>query len=266
MLARAERGCADSSAMPGSTAEMRPRGLRGTPRPRTDRRYGWLGIDYGQYEVAQNRSCVSWVGESLEVQPEPAEAGVADNFPVEPWQSVFDGQLAPDFTIVGNWSEVIPSDHTLDRQGELTVSIDAVEVDGSSQPRLHVPAMDIHNDVWMAPATTVSERRIDTWSRTYDGDLVPVRLRWMASGLNTWAEWLTFTDEFEILGSDRPDPGAAWRSGAGRRRRCRRSAPRNPISAPRNAVHNRRCSCGTSPRRLSRTREGSPDPVVPPAF
>lgn len=159
----------------------------------------WLGIDYGKYAVAQHGSCVSWVGESLEVQPLPAAAAVDSDFPVQPWESVFDGQVASDFTIEGSWSEVIPSDHTRDKQGELTVIIEFVEVDGSLQPRLHVPPMDLFNDVWMAPSTTVSERR--EFVGTYEG----TECVWVeADGerFESWAEWLVFTDEVEILDSD----------------------------------------------------------------
>jgi len=158
----------------------------------------WLGIDYGQYAVAQHGSCVSWVGESLEVQPSPAEAAVDSDFPVQPWESVFDGQLASDFTIAGTWSEVIPSDHTRDQQDELTVTIEFIEVDGSLQPRLHVPAVDLTNDVWMAPSATVSERR--ELVGTYEG----TECLWVevdGERFESWAEWLTFTDEVEILGS-----------------------------------------------------------------
>jgi hypothetical protein len=159
----------------------------------------WLGVDYGQYLVAQHGSCVSWVGESLEVQPSPAEAAVASNFPVQPWESLFDGQLADDFTIGGSWSEVIPSDHTLNSHADLTVSVEFVEVEGSSQPRLHLPAVDYNNDVWLAPSATVSERR------ELEGSYAGTECVWVevdGERYESWAEWLTFTDEIEILGSD----------------------------------------------------------------
>lgn len=159
----------------------------------------WLGIDYGQYAVAQHGSCVSWVGESQEVQPSPAAAAVAPTFPVEPWESIFDGQLATDFTIEGTWSEVIPSDHTLDSRGEVTVSIEAIDVDGSIVPRLQVPPLDLFNDVWMAPATAVSERR--EMVGIYEG----TECLWIevdGERYESWAEWLTFTDEREILGRE----------------------------------------------------------------
>ena len=158
----------------------------------------WLGIDYGRYVVAQHGSCVSWVGESLEVQPSPAEAAVDSDFPVQSWESVFDGELDMDFTINGSWSEVIPSDHTQDKHGDLTVSIEFVEVDGSLQPRLHVPPLDLFNDVWMAPSTTVSERR--ELVGTYEG----TECLWVevdGERFESWAEWLSFTDEVSGTGS-----------------------------------------------------------------
>jgi hypothetical protein len=188
------------SASPAAAGDTCPdMHLRLTDGEPLDLNGTWLGIDYGLYRVAQHGSCVSWVGESLEVQPSPAEAAVVSTFPLQPWESVFDGQLASDFTISGNWSEVIPSDHSQDSQGELTVSIEPVDVDGSILPRLHVPPLDLFNDVWMAPLTTVSERR--ELVGTYEGgDCLWIEVD--GERYESWGEWLTFTDEMEILGSD----------------------------------------------------------------
>ena len=91
----------------------------------------------------------------------------------------------------------------MDAQDEQTVDIEAIEVGGSFVPRLHVPPMDLHNDVWMAPATAVSERQ--ELMGTYEG----TGCLWLevdGERYEMWGEWLSYViedgTEYVILGAD----------------------------------------------------------------
>jgi hypothetical protein len=113
-------GAGASSAAPASAAPTPCPGinLRTPQGSRIDLSGAWEG-EGGLYHISQHGSCVWWVAEDG-----PHSLG-AD------WLAAFHGQLAPDFTLRGEWAFAYIA-HVVDRPtGEIVYQID-VAADGGT--------------------------------------------------------------------------------------------------------------------------------------
>lgn len=116
----ASNAAADDDPCPGIDLRL-PSGAR------LDLSGTWRGRGFGEYFVAQHRSCLTWMGRDPAFDDWPAGAG---------FTNVFVGRIRADFTVIGTYGDVPVFPGAANNYAQLTWRIQFSEVDGALVPAL----------------------------------------------------------------------------------------------------------------------------------
>ena len=118
---------ASSAALPAADDPCHPIDLRTPNGDAVDLNGRWRSGNDGRYYLAQDRSCVFWMGQSAGDGDLPAGAY---------WTNVFSGQIGQDLTVVGPWSDVPAQPNAAANHGQLQLGITFFTQDGVTWPAL----------------------------------------------------------------------------------------------------------------------------------